>query len=164
MPAASALTEPFLRIPSIVRAMLTTSGVDISARAMLCSVEPDRVGTMNTLNTLSTFATTPKKRKRESTILVPPDMMPTWTLRVLRGLSLSFFSNVLQVHDPLGYARMVTVLRPIIPLRSIMLSQDLKLLQDFNQGLRSNNKSGFSVSLQGEASNQSYNTVSAENN
>ncbi len=57
---------------------------------------------------------------------------------------------------------MVTILGPIIPLRSIMLSQDLKLPQDLDQGLRSNNKSGFSVCFQDEAPAQSYSTIHAE--
>ena len=71
-------------------------------------------------------------------------------------------SRILQVRYSLGYAWMVTVLRLIIPTRSIMLSQDLKLTQCFHQGLRFNNKSGFSVCFQDEAPAQSYTTVNAE--
>ena len=57
---------------------------------------------------------------------------------------------------------MVTILGPIIPLRSIMLSHGLKLPQDLDQGLRSNNKSGLSVCFQDEAPAQSYSTIHAE--
>ena len=134
MPAASALTEPFLRIPSIVRAMLTISGVDMSATAMLWSIEPDTGVTMNRLNrlnTLSTFATTPKKRKRASTILVPPDMMPN--LDFAYGFEPIVISNVLQVRYSLCYAWMVTILLPFSASSRVQLSKMLKLSQHFRQ-------------------------------